>query len=197
VAASSSAPVPADRRATLSGMSAGTTAEFAPGVTRLRRSPYARLFAGCVFQPLLTMGMAILLVTLVGLAWFGGFGAVLSGAAPGLPWVAAWLVGVTAHAEVDEAGVRWRYYRTGTLGWADVERVRLGVLIPSGGWGPQAAMWVRVGSRDHVIAPALGCSRKARVAFGQALVAQARAHKVRVEIPRNDPRWSDVARRAA
>lgn len=191
--ASDSAPVPADRRATLSGMAAGTTAASEPDVTRLRRSLYARLYAGPPFQPLLTAGVLIQLVIVAALAWYGGLGTLLSAGAAGFLWPAAWLIGVTAHAEVDGAGVRWRYYRTGRLAWTDVERVRFGVRTTSAIWTQRAAIWVRVGGRDHVIAPALGCSHAARTEFGRALVAQARAHKVRVEIPPNDPRWSGLA----
>src|SRR6266545_2408604 len=131
-----------------------------PARVRLRRPVRARLFSGPL-QTLLTLN-AIVTVGLLGLAIAGKidftdwaqylFEALLA---------ALWLPGVTAWAEVDDAGLRWRYWMKCDLAWRDVARVALGQrAIAQYGPGPdlsQPAIIVRSKGDDEFVRPAAAC----------------------------------------
>jgi hypothetical protein len=155
-----------------------------PTRVRLRRPVRARLFSGPL-QTLLTLN-AIVTVGLLGLAIAGKidfndwaqylFEALL---------VALWLPGVTAWAEVDDAGLRWRYWMKCDLAWRDVARVALGQrAIAQYGPGPdlsQPAIIVRSKGDDEFVRPAAACGR-GRKEFGTAVLRFAAAHHRHTEV---------------
>ena len=160
---------------------------------RLRRSPAGRLFAGSPAQWVLTVVLLldIALIALVSSA--GSPATVLPAAAPGVVILVIWLLGVGASARADADGVRWRYYLAHHHRWNEIEQVRFGGRRT----GPsvqaaQAAILIKVGSREHPITPAYGCGRWRLVEFGDALIALAEAHQVPVSVDPADERWAGL-----
>jgi hypothetical protein len=98
---------------------------------------------------------------------------------------ALWLRGVTAWAEVDDAGVRWRYWMKYDYAWHEVTRIALGQRVVSQvGPGPdvsQPAILVRTRGDEDFIRPAASCWRH-RKEFGTAVVRFAAAHHKHTEV---------------
>lgn len=164
------------------------------GRVRLRRTWNARLF-GSWSQLALTLYAAAFLALL------GLQGA--SGSLSGRYWyfylvdavvAVLWLRGITAWAEADEHGVRWRYWTKTDLPWRRVERVALGERAVLASPQPlprtrEPAILVRTKSHDtEIIWPARGMSRRRRE-FGTALLALARAHGVATAV--TGGRWNE------
>lgn len=165
------------------------------GAIRLRRGVGARLAGGAVpfLQTVLTLGVVVwvaMIGMVVGLA-DAGVNEVLAAAAPGLPVVVLWLVGVTARAQVDDGGLRWRYYRSCAVGWADVERVLLESRLVGAAAG-EPVVRVVVGGHRRLVSPASQCRWPALIEFGIAVADRAAAHGVEVVVDRRDGRWDPV-----
>jgi hypothetical protein len=170
------------------------------GPVRLRRGLGARLAGGNVplLQTLLTLGLVVW-VALLAITTFvvhPGLGAALRAAGPGLVVVALWLVGATAWAEVNDDGIRWRYYSTRTLPWSDVERVELGSRRV-GAQAGEPVVRIQARGRRSLVTPASQCRRPALIEFGNAVADQAAAHGIEVAVDRHDHRWDAVADRPA
>jgi hypothetical protein len=154
--------------------------------TSLHRTPVNRCFSGGVFQPVLTMLVVASVLALVSGSQRSPK-AVIAVVATVL--FVVWLFGVLGTAEVDVAGVRWRYYRPHTLAWGEIERVTLR-SESYGINGVRHLVEVRTAGGRHRITPACG-SRSAAVSdFAQQLVTHARARGVSVEIYN----WGDRVR---
>ena len=165
--------------------------------TRLRRSVLTRVMGGAWFQWLLTLQLAFLAWALV--------------AAPGLeagqlgplillfvPYAVLWTSGVTAWAEVDDTGLRWRYFVRVQLTWAQVTGIELTSRSTPGVIGPSQRL-IRIRTAQgpaRLIAPALSGGQRDTAEFALAVVAAARQHGVPVE-GAGGPRWRDVPAIAA
>jgi hypothetical protein len=64
-----------------------------------------------------------------------------------------WVFGLTAWAEADREGVRWRGFVRRQFSWAEIERVAV-VRPRLAGVNPGANLVVRVRGRNRVIGPA-------------------------------------------
>jgi hypothetical protein len=151
---------------------------------RLRRPLYARLFSSGL-QALLTVYTAVTV------------GFVVAAVAGSFDWaywyvfvfdvvvVGVWLLGVTAWAEVDDRGIRWRYWMKHDYPWGDVSRVALGQRAMSPMFpGPdvrQPVILVRCKGDEDFVRPAVLCRRHRRE-FGNALLQQATAHRKHTEV---------------
>lgn len=168
--------------------------DAATTLVRLRRPALARLFSSPL-QTLLTLYAAVTV------------GLVVAAVAGSLDWsywylyiidviaFAVWLLGVSAWAEVDDNGVRWRYWMKTELPWRDVSRVALGQRArvfqtrPGPDFG-QPAVLVRSKGDEDFIRPAAGCGRRRRE-FGTAVLQAAQAHHKRTEVIGRH--WSQAA----
>lgn len=160
---------------------------------RLRRPLLTRLFSSAL-QTLLTV---------YALAVAGMLVAAVAGRLDWSYWplylvdlaaVAVWLLGVTAWAEADDSGVRWRYWMKQDVPWRDVSRVALGQrAIVQYGPGPdrsQPAILVRGKGDEDFVRPAAMCGRHRRE-FGTAVLELAGRHgKQTAVIGRH---WSEAA----
>lgn len=151
---------------------------------RLRRPLHARLFSSAL-QALLTAYAAATLGFVVA-ALAGSFDwaywyVFLIGAIAG--WM--WLLGVTAWAEVDDEGIRWRYWTKQDYAWREVSRVALGQRAVTPLYaGPdirQPAILVRSKGDEDFVRPALRCGRKRRE-FGDAVLDLAATHRTHTEV---------------
>lgn len=165
-------------------------------VSRLRRGILARVFGGYLLQPIL----ALSLLVSVGL-----FGLISTFAGPifllravshdplawlSLIWWAIWGMGVSAHAEADDDGISWRYYRNNHYPWAGIEQIRFGAVrraVAGGAWTP--AILLRAGGREHPIIPAFSCDTERRTEFATELIRLAAAHGVRVSVDADKSWW--------
>lgn len=111
---------------------------------------------------------------------------------------ALWLRGVTAWAEADDEGVRWRYWIRHEAPWGKVSRVALGERAVLFSPYPFArtrtpAIEIRARGRDEVyIRPAAAMGRRRRE-FGTQLLRLAREHGVRAEV--TGGRWNEPVTR--
>jgi hypothetical protein len=157
---------------------------------RLKRGIGARLLGGMLFQWALSFGLAIIPAVLIftaiiaitsHIAWpFDGSDAL--SLLPGSPCAAIWLMGVTAHAEVDETGVSWRYYVRHAYAWDEIEEIEFGGTLLAAGQTPlrQPAIFVIAGGHRHKVAPAVGVSARHLSEFGHRLGLEAERHGISV-----------------
>jgi hypothetical protein len=161
----------------------------------LRRSLWARLFGGYWFQTFLSIAV-IVQILLIGVLIAFDVDIRVGELAPSLPgmiviWV-LWLFGVFAAASADRAGVRVRYFSVRNYSWNDIERVIFTGRVVLGRSG-DAVIQLTVGGADHLIRPVSQCSQAARLEFGEALIALARAEDVAVAVDPNKGRWPGLA----
>lgn len=164
-----------------------------PPQARLRRSIPGRLFAGSTFQFILTLAV-LLEVFMIGVVIsLGGVADLL----PSLPaaavfWV-IWGMGLTAGAHADGDGVRWRYFRSHTYSWNEIDQIRFGGRLVKGTAAiNHAAILVSVAGREHPITPGFGCGRPRLVEFGNDLIALAAARGVPARVDPTDDRWDGL-----
>lgn len=160
---------------------------------QLRRPVLARLFSSAL-QTLLTV---------YALAVSGMVVAAVSGKLDWSYWplylvdlaaVAVWLLGVSAWADADDGGVRWRYWMKQDIAWQDVTRVALGqravVQYRPGPDRKQPAILVSSRGDEDFIRPAAMCGRHRRD-FGTPLLALAAQHGKRTAV--TGRHWSEAA----
>lgn len=143
-----------------------------------------RVAGAALPQPILFPLSVLLPITLV-VQLTGSDGAELSTVVATPVVLILWLVGVSAHAEVGQRGVRWRYYLRHDIPWADVERISL--TVTGMGWGARHSIVVRSGGRDHRITPAAPPGR-GRIDFARQLFAYAEA----AGVPASNEGWARV-----
>ncbi|MGI8678407.1 MAG: hypothetical protein ACR2LX_06945 [Jatrophihabitans sp.] len=170
-----------------------TASPYGAGPVRLRRSVSARLLSGVWFQWFLTVALIINVTLVVSIAVVGSAPSALVSELPAIPGWLLWLVGVTAHAETNDDGVSWRYFRRYRLTWDEIEGIRVGGARIKGTLASaHAAIRVRAAGREHILGPALGCSRRARVEFARALAANGQRFGVQLEVAPDDASWNGL-----
>lgn len=168
----------------------------APTAIRLPRGILARAFGGFLLQPILALSLLVSVGLYCVLATLDGPVGALRELSQdpkawlGLIWWAIWGMGVTAHAEADDDGISWRYYRKHHYPWAGIEQIRFGGVrraVGGGAWTP--GILLSVGGREHPIIPALGCDTQRRTEFGHELIRLATARGVDVSIDADTSWW--------
>lgn len=167
-----------------------------PTASRLRRGVLARVFGGFLLQPILALSLLVSVGLFGVLSTFDGPIVALRELSHdpkvwlGLIWWAIWAMGVSAHADADDDGISWRYYRNSHYPWAAIEQIRFGAVrraVAGGAWTP--GILLSAGGREHAIIPALGCDTERRTEFGNELIRLATGHGVRVSIDPDNPWW--------
>jgi hypothetical protein len=151
-------------------------------VDRLRRPLVARLFASGL-QLFLTF-VAVITIPVLGLTIWKGDLAMWPFLLVDVLLVALWLRGVTAWAQADDEGLRWRYWARWDHPWSKISRVTLTRHSNTFAYhaaGPPIILVRAKGGDEDFIVPARGCGRHRRE-FGSAVLAAARAHGVRTEV---------------
>jgi hypothetical protein len=159
--------------------------------TRLRRGTAARLFAGSWFQAVLTVVLIADLAIAVVVGWFVGT-RVLLAIWPAIPFLLLWLIGLTAHAGIDDATVGWRYYRRYRVAWHDVESLQFGITRGATPSLAEPAIRIRAIGRTHTVVPAFGVRGQRLEEFARPLADLATRAGVAVDVDPNAPWWDTV-----
>ena len=146
-----------------------------------------------MFQFVLTLAIVVEMFLVGVLASFGD----LTGLLPSLPGAAViwwvWGLGVSASARADADGVHWRYFRSRSYSWSEINRFRFGGRLVKGTTGiSHPAILVSVAGHEHPVTPAFGCGTRRLVEFGNQLIDLAAAHGVPVSVNTNDERWNGL-----
>lgn len=137
---------------------------------RLGRSLAGRVAGGALFQLVLGIVAIVLLIRAI-VPTSGSHGSSeLTTLVVGLVALALWLLGVTAYAEADAEGIRWRYYLPHRVRWSEIERISL--VLVNMGWRDRHLIVVRASGEDHRIIPASACG-PGRTEFARQLLSYA------------------------